>query len=123
MGKSFDFASALMEELTKYSDEVKKETRTILKEEADNLVNTLKSTSPNATGKYAKGWTVKKNYENNLNVSYTVYQKNKPQLSHLLEFGYATRSGGRVAGRSHIAPAEETAKETIVRRIEEAVRR
>lgn len=71
------------------------------------------SGSPTETGGYQKGWAVKKTSERAGQVSITVYNRRKPGLTHLLEKGHAKRGGGRVAGRPHIAPAEEYAIEQL----------
>ena len=79
-------------------DTVSKETRKI-----------VQAGSPVQTGGYQKGWAVKKTSAKAGQVSITVYNRNKPGLTHLLEKGHAKRGGGRVAGQPHIAPAEEYA--------------
>lgn len=51
-----------------------------------------------------------------------VYSKNRYQLAHLLEKGHAKRGGGRVAGRPHIAPAEQAGIEQLQSLIEKALK-
>lgn len=120
---NIDLTNAVMQALTQYSDDVLKQTKVIIKEETDDLVQKLKNTSPKrkGSGSYAKGWTSKLNYENNLSASYTVYNKTDYQLTHLLEFGHANRDGSRTEGIPHIAPAEEDTIQKITKRIEKAV--
>lgn len=79
-----------------------------------HLVNDIKASSPVKTGDYKGGWTYKKD-----GFRYIVHNRTNYQLTHLLEFGHAKVSGGRVSGKAHIRPAELTA----IRMFEEAVRK
>lgn len=58
---------------------------------------------------YAKGWTKKRTKANRYVHVYTIYNKTKPGLTQLLEFGYTHRNGKRVEGDGVIADAEEYA--------------
>ena len=86
-----------------YTEEVGAAIEEAVKETARALAADLRETSPKKTGEYAKGWTAKKEGPGR----YVVYNKKKPQLTHLLEHGHAKAGGGRVEGRPHIKPAEE----------------
>ena len=72
-------------------------------------------------GAYAKSWTAKKTKENSHSLKMTVHSKNRYQLAHLIEKGHAKRGGGRVAGKPHIAPAEEKGAEMLENLIKEAL--
>lgn len=58
------------------------------------------------SGKYASGWKADIQRKRTGTVV-TIYNATAPGLAHLLENGHAKVSGGRVAGKAHIAPVEE----------------
>ncbi len=96
--------SAILEE---YGDEVAENLDEITKEVGKKGAKALRSSSKGSfggSGKYARGWTYEVE-ESRLNTTVTLYNRT-PGLPHLLEHGHAKRGGGRVAGRSHIAPVE-----------------
>lgn len=69
------------------------------------------------SGKYAKGWKAKIE-KKRLGTVGTIHNATVPGLPHLLEKGHAKRGGGRVPGRTHIAPVEDK----IVKQFEDTVR-
>ena len=95
-------------------DAVNIEMHAVAKEAAEKL----KATSPRKTGEYAQGWTVKNDFDNK---TYTVYNKAKPSLTHLLENGHLEKNQfgvyGRTEAKKHIKPVEEWAIEETVERI------
>lgn len=111
--------------LEDYADEVIEITGKTAKDVAEDAAKELKRSAPrsNRRGRhYRTGMAVKNTSKSRLYKSFTVYNKNKPQLTHLLEHGHAKVNGGRVAGTPHWAPAEQTAikeyEDRIVRAIE-----
>lgn len=91
-----------------------------IKETANDTVKELKSTSPNRTGKYAKGWDVK-DMGNNVSGIHTMGVWNRPKymLTHLLEFGHIVRATGRrTKAFPHIKDAEEHAQDEYVDKVE-----
>lgn len=79
-----------------------------LSKQANNLAADIKHSANkqfDGTGNYAKGWTVKKNSD----LSYTVYNRTQPTLTHLLENGHllvkSDKVVGYVKGKKHIAPS------------------
>ena len=116
----------LMKILEDYVGDVDRIVEESAKEAADIASSQLKNTSPYGPGRkghYRNGWTVKPRREGSL-VSFIVYNKNKPQLTHLLENGHVVRPTpthpnrkGRVAGIKHIKPVEEWANEEFQLRI------
>ena len=119
-------ADAVMAGLREYAGAVAADLKEAAKKTAEECAKELKTASPRQTGSYAKGWRVKKSFENAASARYTVYNKTDYQLTHLLEKGHALRSGGRVIGHvaaiQHIGPAEERAIEAMKKRAREACR-
>ena len=95
------FDKELGEILEQYSDEIKKDLVETTDRIAKEAVNELKNSSPKKTGKYAKGWAIKK--EKNARI---IYNKDFGSLTHLLEYGHATRNGGRTMAFPHIQLVE-----------------
>lgn len=80
------------------------------------IVKAIRAGSPRESGDYAKGWTRKK-MGSGQDVSYVVYNKEKPWISHLLEYGHVKRGGGRVSGRPHIRPVTDREIAEMERRV------
>ena len=111
-------ASEVMNGLEEYAelaaDVLKKE----IQEAGKTAKKQIEATAPRRTGRYAKSWAVKKVSETSNSLEVTVHSKNRYMLTHLLENGHAKRGGGRVAAIPHIAPAEDTAIQSLEQNIE-----
>ena len=125
MGKTIpvdQLASEVMSGLEEYAelaaDVLKKE----IQEAGKTAKKQIEQTAPRKTGRYAKSWAVKKVSETSNSLEVTVHSRNRYMLTHLLENGHAKRGGGRVAGKPHIAPAEQHGIEQLTREIEEALK-
>lgn len=113
-----NLASAVMEILDKYADDVNVVTDEAVKKVAKAGAQALKGNPGGfgGSGKYSSGWTTK--YEGGrLYSKNTIYNGKTPGLPHLLEKGHAKRGGGRAPGRAHIAPVEQE----IIKSFEEAI--
>lgn len=108
-----DMASEIMQGLQEYSDLADVAMKKAVRKTATEVRKEISANAPQRTGKYAKSWTAKKVKENSHTLEMTVHSKDRYQLAHLLEKGHAKRNGGRVAGKSHIAPAEEHGAELL----------
>lgn len=121
MGKTIP-VDKLAEEVMNGLEEHAELTADVLKKEIQEAGKVAKQqisqTAPRKTGRYAKSWAVKKISETSNSLEVTVHSKNRYMLTHLLENGHAKRGGGRVAAIPHIAPAEETAIQSLERNIE-----
>ena len=105
----------IVKELKAYSDEVAEGIKKAVKDVAKETVRTLKTTSPRSLrgGKYARGWTLRVEFESPEDIRVRISNRTKPQLTHLLENGHATVNGDRVDGRPHIRPAEQAAADKL----------
>ena len=108
--------------LDKYADDIADGTDVAAQKAATQCVKDIKANARSVLNvhDYDKQWTKKQTQKARGKSQYTVYCK-KPGLPHLLENGHAKVGGGRVAGRPHIAPAEETAVESFQTAVEELI--
>lgn len=116
-----DMASEIMKGLTEYADLADTQMKNAVRKTATAVKKEISVNAPRKTGTYAKSWSAKKTKENSHSLEMTVHSKNRYQLAHLLEKGYAKRNGGRVSGKPHIAPAEQNGAEMLEKLIEEAL--
>ena len=106
-------------ELKNYADGVTQSLVEATKNVTKAGVAALRSTSRKefgGTGKYARGWT--SSIETGKRSAQGVIYNKAPGLPHLLEHGHAKRGGGRVSGRPHIAPVEETIAQEFTSEVE-----
>ena len=123
-----ELASAINEVFDEYKELTQEQVDKAAASTARKLAKDISaraSSTFGGTGKYAGSWKSKEDKESSTRLSkaYVVYA-DKPgrSLSHLLEKGHAKRGGGRVAGRPHIEPAAEAAKDTLIQEIEKQLR-
>lgn len=108
MSKTDSVSLQMADLLDDYVEEVQKVTDESIDEISAEACEKLRNTSPKASGRYAKGWSVKKDGDGRV-----VYNKTDYQLTHLLENGHAIVNQygtfGRVAPIKHIKPVEDWA--------------
>jgi len=113
-------------------------------ETLQNRINELKQISPKARrtvklkgkttvtpGSYAKSWSIKNGKKSTDLYSKVAYNKEHYRLTHLLEFGHATRNGKhtkldkqkKTKEIPHIRKTEDKYKERFVQRLEMKIRR
>lgn len=113
------------EDLTKEIDEVGKKVsqkgRTAVRNEA-----VAKFKSRKGIKRYARGWQINADV-NRLYVSYEIYNKSQPTLTHLLENGHEMRGWAtglpRFPGRPHIDPVAEKLSEEFEKEVLDAIQR
>ena len=97
-----------MKVLENYNDDISEVVEKVANKVGKEAVEELKNTSPKGTRKeYAKGWRLKKDKLGKNRYIVKVHNKTDYQLTHLLEFGHATRNGRRTKAQPHIRPTEE----------------
>lgn len=117
-----DMADVIMKGLEDYAELATDDMKEAVKHASTKVRKEISENAPKDTGKYAKSWTAKKVRETSQTLTMVVHSKNRYQLAHLLEYGHVKRNGGRVEGKSHIAPAEQAGIRQLQEEIERALR-
>ncbi len=114
-------ADAVQKVLRDYAQDVDKDVNDLTRAIGKKGAQAVKQASAGAFGggAYSKSWT--STLETSRFGSTAVIHSKKPGLPHLLENGHAKRNGGRVSGRSHIAPVEEKLVEEFQKAVEQAL--
>lgn len=124
--KTFQLAREMMKQLETYTEDIIDGMNMAGGQLALDAVKILKVTSPERKkngGRYRKSWMVTKRTFFNAPTRFTIHNKDRYQLTHLLEKGHANRDGSRTSGRPHIGPVEETLVKEYVKQVEEVIRR
>ncbi|TDX52141.1 HK97 gp10 family phage protein [Orenia marismortui] len=116
-----DLAATITEEVKKYTNDVQQGIKKEVKSTATKVKKEIKDKSPRDTGEYADGWSRRTSTRGG-QVEVTIYNKDKPQLTHLLEFGHALKDGGRVDGTPHIRVGYENNINEMLRNIEKIIK-
>lgn len=74
----------------------------------------LVKNSPKNTGDYASGWSITIGQKGINFFSKVIYNKKHYRLTHLLEFGHATRDGDHTIPQPHVRPIENQYKEEFI---------
>ena len=120
---------ALMDYLKNYTEdineEVKETTDEVIKDAKKELIKISPRSLNERTNKYYKGWAIKNSAKTRKGKIYgkVVWNKTNYQLTHLLEFGHATRNGSRTEAQPHIRPTEEKFGAQFVDLLEKNIRR
>ena len=114
-------------ELDNYNKTVIDGVKAEAKKSMDKLVKKTKETAPKKSGKYRRAISSRKEWENPLAVEYQWYVKAPHyRLSHLLEYGHATRrirnGKARTEGTGFIKKASDPIIEDYVKAVEEVIK-
>lgn len=125
--KPENLGKEIMKALTEYEEDIEEDVETATDTITKEAVQELKNTSPRGKGSrekpYYKGWTRQKGKMNKGKYTIKIHNRTNYQLTHLLEFGHATRNGGRTKAIPHIRPIEEKYNEKYEKTITTAIRR
>lgn len=125
MSKTIE-ASLVDKEIMKYLQNYKEDVSEVVEQVANKVgkeaTDELKQTSPIGHRKsYAKGWRLKKDKVGKNKYIVKIHNKTDYQLTHLLEFGHATRNGGRTKAIPHIRPTEEKYKKIFEQELKKEI--
>lgn len=127
--KPEELQKVLIEYLENYVEDINEDvedtTNTIIKEAKQELVQTSPRSGIARKTKYYKGWAIKNGGRTRKGKYYSkvIWNKTNYQLTHLLEFGHATRNGGRTTPQPHIRPVEQKYGEKFADLLEKKIRR
>lgn len=119
--KADSFADAINECFAEYGNEVDSVLEEAVVNAAKESVSDLKKGGPYKTrnkAKYTGAWSQKKE-KTRTGMTAIVYNSKSPGLAHLLEFGHATRKGGRTKAFPHIQPVDEKVESRLMGYLEE----
>ena len=107
--------------LDEYGDETREAIEKSAKKTANEVVKDLRRGGSYEGGaEFNKGWT-SKTETTRLGSETVVYNRTKPGLAHLLEFGHVKRNGGRTKAFNFIAPIADTVEEKFMAAFEDAI--
>lgn len=125
--KPDELSKVVMDYLENYKEDIDEDVIETVDEITKKAKDELKETSPrgkrNRKNPYYKGWTVKLSKRKTGVYHKVIWNKTNYQLTHLLEFGHATRNGGRTKAIPHIRPVEEKYNVEFVDKLEKKIRR
>lgn len=125
--KPEDLQKELMNYLENYKEDIDAEVVETVDTVTKQAKDELKQTSPKGKGSrsnpYYKGWAVKLSKRKTGVYHKVIWNKTNYQLTHLLEFGHATRNGGRTKAIPHIRPVEEKYNVEFVDKLDKKIRR
>ncbi|MDP3059049.1 MAG: HK97 gp10 family phage protein [bacterium] len=121
--KGEQLSQELMNQFTLYTADIVEGINAAGKRSARAGVEALLSTSPQRSGKYRRGWSIKEEEGRGGVLRFILHNKQRPWLTHLLEHGHATRDGGRTKAQPHIDPAGEKIAADFLAAVEEVIKR
>lgn len=100
-----DLPEKLIEEINKFSDDIKRKIEREVITSSDNIIKDIKSTAPRSdrSKPFADSF-VKSEQGEGVNKSITIHSKTKWRIIHFIEFGFVHRTGKFIAPRPFLRP-------------------
>lgn len=115
-----ELADVIRQALDEYGEDVHEAVNEAGKLTAKDVAKAIKGSNPEFNNHdYLQGWTQKETAKSRLKVEYTVHNRTRYQLAHLLEFGHVKKGGGRTKEFEHIGPVAKKAGEIMEKHLEE----
>lgn len=119
-----DMANEITKWLTEYSDEVTEVSKDVVDKVAEGVNAEIKNHITWKDKKYSKAFALKTTFEDSRNKRKTWYVKSPHyRLTHLLEFGHATRNGGRTKAYPHVKYGDEYLRNNFEKIMKEEIER
>lgn len=121
-----ELSSAISNYLNNYAEDIHDDVVEVTEDLTEKAVRELKETSPRGNSKvkpYWQGWESKIKIKGKLKYHRVIWNKTNYQLTHLLEFGHATRNGKRTKAQPHIQPIEDKYQQEFVDLVTQKIRR
>lgn len=121
-----ELASTINQWLTNYDEEVTDVAKEVVDEISDGVMKEIKAHITWKDKQYSNAFALKTSFEDKRNKRNTWYVRKIGKtryytLTHLLEFGHATRNGGRTREFPHVRYGDEFAKANFERMMREKI--
>lgn len=125
--KPENLQKTIKEYLENYVEDITEDVKEVTDEITQEAVTELKQKSPRRKGSrkkpYYKGWRKQQEKQNKGRYVIKIHNKTNYQLTHLLEFGHATKKGKETDAIPHVRPIEKKYKEKYEKSITTVIRR
>lgn len=112
------YVEDIQEDVEETANEIGNEAKNELKDKSLKLFKQHGRKDP-----YYKGWSVRKVGKNKSYYVVKIWNRTNYQLTHLLEFGHATRNGKRTKAVPHIRPVEQKYSKEFESQLKKKIRR